>query len=95
MLSAQTGTIKGTVSDAKTKEFLIGTTVVIKGTTQGAVTDFDGNYIIPKVEPGNYTLAISFISYDPQEFQIEVKANEETIVNVDLAPAAIFLNETQ
>lgn len=94
-LTAQTGTIKGNVSDAKTKEFLIGTTVVIKGTTTGSITDFDGNYIITKVEPGNYTLAISFISYDPQEFQIEVKANEEIVINVELAPATLDIGEVQ
>lgn len=94
-LAAQTGTIKGTVSDVKTGESLIGTTVFIKGTTQGAITDFDGNYIITKVEPGNYTLAISFISYDPQAFQIEVKANEETLVNVDLAPATLEIEGVQ
>lgn len=94
-LTAQTGTIRGTVSDTKTKEFLIGTTVVIKGTTTGSITDFDGNYIISKVEPGNYTLAISFISYDPQEFQIEVKAYEESVINVELAPATLEIGEVQ
>lgn len=95
MLSAQTGSIKGAVSDAKTKETLIGTTVVIKGTTQGTITDFDGNYIITKVQPGSYTLLISFISYDPQEFQIEVKANVETVINVALEPATLHIGEVQ
>ncbi|MCY1722580.1 TonB-dependent receptor [Prolixibacteraceae bacterium Z1-6] len=89
LVTAQTGTIKGTVHDSKTNESLIGTTVYIKGSTQGTITDFDGNYIISKVTPGNYTLAISFISYDPQEFQIEVKANEEIVVDVALAPATL------
>jgi outer membrane receptor protein involved in Fe transport len=95
LVTAQTGTIIGTVSDSKTNESLIGTTVYIKGTTQGAITDFDGNYIIQKVEPGKYTLAVSFISYDPQEFEIEVKANEETVVNVSLAPATLDIGEVQ
>lgn len=95
LLSAQTGTIKGNVNDAKTNEFLIGTTVVIKGTTQGSITNFDGNYLITKVEPGKYTLAVSFISYDPQEFQIEVKANEATVINIELAPATLEIGEIQ
>ena len=89
LVTAQTGTIKGTVTDSKTNEALIGTTVLIKGTTQGTITDFDGNFIIPNVEPGILTLQISFISYDTQEQEIEVKANEETVVNVSLVPATL------
>lgn len=95
LVTAQAGTIRGSVSDIKTNEFLIGTTVYIKGSTQGAITDFDGNYLITKVEPGKYTLAISFISYDPQEFGIEVKAAEETVVNAALSPAICDVGEVQ
>jgi len=86
---AQTGTVKGTVTDAKNNESLIGTTVMIKGTTIGTTTDFDGNYLIPKVQPGKHTLVVSFISYDPQEMEIEVKADEEKVINVALQPATI------
>lgn len=89
LVTAQTGTIKGTVTDAETNEALIGTTVFIKGTTQGTVTNFEGNYTIPNLEPGTYTLAISFISYDPQEFQVEVKADEETVQDVALKTATV------
>lgn len=95
IVTAQTGTIKGTVTDTKTNEFLIGTTVVIKGTTQGAITDFDGNYMIPNVNPGKYTLAVSFISYDSQAFEIEVKTNQETLINVALAPATLEIEGVQ
>ena len=86
---AQTGTVKGTVTDAKNNESLIGTTVMIKGTTIGTTTDFDGNYLIPKVQPGKHTLVVSFISYDPQEMEIEVKADEEKVINIKLEPATI------
>ncbi len=89
MVTAQTGTIKGTVTDAETNEALIGTTVFIKGTTQGTITNFDGNYVIPKLEPGSYILAISFISYDTQEITVEVKADEEVILDVKLLPATL------
>lgn len=50
---AQTGVICGTVTDAKMKEPLIGASVVIEGTTVGAITDIDGNFRIEKVKPGN------------------------------------------
>ena len=64
---------------------------MIKGTTTGTITDFDGNYLIPKVQPGKHILLVSFISYDPQEIEVDVKANEETIINVALAPATLQL----
>ncbi|WP_304957893.1 hypothetical protein, partial [uncultured Parabacteroides sp.] len=40
---AQTGVICGTVTDAKFKDALIGASVVIEGTTVGAITDVEGN----------------------------------------------------
>ena len=39
---AQTGILRGKVTDAETGEELIGTTVVVTGTTKGTITDFDG-----------------------------------------------------
>jgi len=88
-VTAQNGSIKGNVTDASNNESLIGTTVMLKGTTTGSITDFDGNFIIPNVASGNYTLVISFISYDSQEKEIEVKSGQETLVNVKLAPATL------
>ncbi|MCK3686408.1 TonB-dependent receptor [Maribellus sp. YY47] len=92
---ADNGSLKGTVIDAKTKESLIGTTVMVKETSQGTITDFDGNFLIQKVQPGRYTLLVSFISYDPQELNIEVKSNEETVLNVALSPATLELEGVQ
>ena len=88
-VTAQTGMIKGKVIDASNNESLIGTTVMLKGTTTGTITDFDGNYSILNIDPGKYTLVISFISYDSQEKEIEVRSGEETVVNIELAPATI------
>jgi outer membrane receptor protein involved in Fe transport len=92
---AQKGSVKGTVKDAKTQELLIGTTVLIKGTTQGTITDFDGNYTLPGVEPGSHTLVVSFISYEPQEIPVELKAGEETELNVALEPAMLDIGEVK
>ncbi|MBN2636174.1 MAG: carboxypeptidase-like regulatory domain-containing protein, partial [Prolixibacteraceae bacterium] len=75
LVSAQTGTIKGIVTDAQTKESLIGATIVIKGTTRGSTTNFDGNYIITDLDAGIDTLVVSFISYDAQEIVVDIKAN--------------------
>ena len=92
---AQSGTIKGIVTDSKTNESLIGTTVLIQGTTQGTITDFDGNYIIPKVNPGTYNLVISFISYETQIIKVDVSDNQETMLNVSLSPATLDIDEVK
>ncbi len=92
---AQNAAIKGIVTDSKTRESLIGTTILIQGTTKGTITDFDGHYIIQNINPGTYNLVISFISYETQVIRTEVKAGEETLVNVALDPATLDIGEVQ
>jgi outer membrane receptor for ferrienterochelin and colicin len=60
---AQTGSITGAIKDAATGEAIIGANVVIQGTTVGAATDVEGNFTIPKVKPGTYTLVVSYVTY--------------------------------
>lgn len=92
---AQTGIIKGTVSDANTKETLIGATVALQGTTNGAITDFDGNFRIEKVAKGSYNLVISYISYDNTIVRVEVTSGLETDVKIELKPASVDIEEVQ
>ena len=74
---------------------MIGTTVLIQGTTQGTITNFDGEFIIPKVNPGSYNLVVSFISYESQIIRVEVTNNKETVVNVALEPATLDIGEVK
>ena len=77
--------ISGTVVDA-TGETVIGATVMVKGTSIGTVTDFDGNFKI-KAEPGA-TLVFSFIGYQTQELpakngmKITMKDNAKELAEV-------------
>ncbi|WP_282133945.1 TonB-dependent receptor [Seonamhaeicola maritimus] len=54
--------ISGNVKD-QTGTPLGGVNVILDGTSKGAVTDFDGNYVINDVENGTYTLSATFIGY--------------------------------
>jgi len=92
---AQTGVIKGIITDANTKETLIGATVSIQGTTKGASTDFDGNYRIEKVKAGSYNLVISYISYDNQIVRAEVAEGKETVINFELKSASVDIDEVK
>ena len=67
-LYAQQFNITGVVTDKKLKEPIIGASVIVKGTTYGTVTDFDGNFTL-QVSKGN-VLVISFIGYTTQEIKV-------------------------
>jgi TonB-dependent starch-binding outer membrane protein SusC len=73
-------TVSGTLKDGATNEPLIGASVVVKGTTNGAITDTDGKYQL-KVADGNGTLVFSFVGYEPQELPI----NNRTVIDLSLS----------
>ena len=62
----QNGTATGTVVDAMGP--VIGASVVVKGTTNGVITDFDGNFSLSNVKKGDI-LEISFVGYATQEIK--------------------------
>lgn len=61
----QTSEITGVVTDAETGETLIGVSVAEKGTTNGTMTDVDGQYAINV--PAGATLVFTYVGYDKQE----------------------------
>ena len=61
----QDGTATGVVKDAL-GETVIGASVVVKGTTNGTITDFDGNFSLSGVKKGDI-IQISFVGYQTQE----------------------------
>ncbi len=83
----QTLTVSGTIKD-KTGEVIIGATVVVEGTTKGAITDIDGKYSLTDV-PSNGTLAFSFIGFKTQKIPIDGK----TQINVVLEDESIGIGE--
>jgi outer membrane receptor protein involved in Fe transport len=85
-----TGKIAGKVTDAQTKEALIGANAVVVGTTLGAASDVDGNYFIINIPPGTVSLRISAVGYAPTTVSdIKVVVDQTTRINVELQPQAI------
>lgn len=85
-MSAQTSSVRGTLKDA-TGEPLIGASVIEKGTTNGAITDIDGNYTI-SVSP-NATLDFSYMGFITQS----VAVNGRSAIDVVLEEDVKFLDE--
>ncbi|MFA9390784.1 MAG: SusC/RagA family TonB-linked outer membrane protein [Prolixibacteraceae bacterium] len=84
---AQTKTITGSVTDGTTGELLVGVTIVVQGTTNGTITDIDGNYRI-LAELGN-TLRYTFIGFK----KVEIVVGSEDVVNIKMEPEYENLGE--
>lgn len=84
---SQVKTISGKITDAGNGEMLPGVSVVVKGTTKGTATNFDGDYKID-VE-ANQTLIFSFIGYTTQEIVV----GSENVINVKLELSVENLEE--
>ena len=87
LYAQQTGTIVGLVSDREMNdEPLPFTNVLIKGTTKGTTTDFDGLYELDGLEPGTYTVVFSFLGYETVEIpDVAVVAGNVTELNVPMS----------
>ena len=81
LLFAQTGSIKGNVKDLKTSEALIGATVSIQGTTSGAITDVEGNFLLPKVAVGKQVIVMSYVSYKAKSLEVDVESGKQIVIS--------------
>ncbi len=87
MVLAQTN-VSGTVSSAEDNMPLPGVSIIIKGTTTGVTTDFDGNYTI-STPNANSVLMFSYIGFETQEISV----NGRNTVNVTMSVSAQALDE--
>lgn len=78
---AQEGMVRGTVYDADDGTTLPGASILIKGTTQGTVTDVDGKFSL-MVGP-NTTLEVSFIGYKTQEVLVQPNSTADVYLEAE------------
>ncbi len=86
-LYAQNKTVSGTVVDG-TGESVIGASVLVKGTTNGVITDIDGNFTLNDV-PANGTIQVSYVGYKTQDVSVTGK----TVIKVTLQEDTEMLDE--
>ncbi|AUD00559.1 TonB-dependent receptor [Spirosoma pollinicola] len=92
--TVQAATLKGTITDARTGEPLIGATVMLANTKFGGTVGLDGNYVIKGVPAGTYTFTAQYISYQKTQ-KVIVVGNELGVVihNFALAESSHDLTE--
>lgn len=87
---AQNFVVKGTVVSHEDNEPLIGVTILQEGTTNGVVTDMDGNYSLEVKGASNATLVFSYIGYAAQSHKVNASTG---VLNVSLKSDAELIDE--
>lgn len=87
------GTIRGNVKDKNTQETIVGAIISIDSTTNGGVTDTDGNFKLI-VGLGTHNLKASYLGYTTLiKYNIAVTSGNAQVVNFELEPASSELAE--
>ncbi|MCX6139066.1 MAG: TonB-dependent receptor [Ignavibacteriales bacterium] len=87
---AQSGSIRGTITDKENKSSIPGANIVVQGTKRGAITDPDGRFQIPDLPVGSYIIQISFLGYEPQRIaDVIVKSARSTVLDAELKPSVL------
>ncbi|MEM9934219.1 MAG: TonB-dependent receptor [Bacteroidota bacterium] len=95
VLSAQnTGSLGGTVTDAKTGKPLIRATVLIQGTQLGALTDSIGRYLIRNVPAKTYNVESKYLGYTTNtKFNIVIRSEGNIDLNFEMEESSVALEE--
>ncbi len=91
---SNSGVIKGRVFNSKTNEGVPFATIQIWGTTIGAVSDFDGNFMFTGVKPGYVELRVSSVGYNPYISSALLVTNSNPVnIEIPLEELAINVGE--
>lgn len=88
------GKIIGKVFDKMNNEPLIGSVVLIDGTSIGTQANFDGEYELSNLSPGTYKLVFKYVSYETKIVEgINVAAGKATTLNMSMSESSKSLQE--
>jgi len=89
-----TGKLSGTIKDAQTGEPLIGANVLLEGTTLGATTNFNGEFVVLNIPSGKYAIKFSYIGYETLLMRnVSITVDQTTFLKVTLQPESIQVDE--
>lgn len=91
---AQSGNIRGKVTDKRTGEPLPFVNIIVKGTTTGAATDVDGTYEIRNLDPGTYSLVARLVGHETLEVTgVVVTSGGTSVRNFTMSDASVQMSE--
>jgi len=95
-IQAQTAQISGRVIDATNNEPLPFANVVVKGTTIGATTDFDGGFVITGLKPGFVSLQATYVGYrNTESAEIQLTNAKAEYLEIAMENAGVALEEVE
>lgn len=84
------GSIKGIVRNMEAKTPVVGANVLVQGTLLGASTNLDGEYVIPRVPVGTYSVAVTMVGYRAKMIaDVQVRKDATTDLAVELEEVAL------
>jgi iron complex outermembrane recepter protein len=93
--------ISGTITDANTKEPLIGVSIQVKGKIIGTVTDVKGEFSLNTSTPLPFSLVVSYVGFESQDIQVTsnntnlvIKLEEQSILGQEVVVAASRVEES-
>lgn len=92
-LEDNSASLSGYANDTLSGETLIGATVLLKGTKQGAFSNKSGFFSIKNIKPGKYTVVVSFLGYEKIEKEFVFKPKESRRETFKLKPSSISTSE--
>ncbi|MEO0779136.1 MAG: TonB-dependent receptor [Bacteroidota bacterium] len=93
-LVAQSGIIKGTITNSINNEPISFATVLVLGTDSGTTSDLDGNYEVRGLAPGLYSIRASYVGFDDfTEYEIQVFNNKPAEIDIQMSEAVQELEE--
>ena len=94
LFSQEQGSVMGTILDKEmNNEPMLFAHVQIKNTPISVQTNFHGNFEIAGIDPGNYTLLVSYLGYETLEIPISIEENKITQVINELEAKKISLQD--
>ena len=82
-MTAQSGSITGSVTDSNSNDPLPGVNVIVKNTTNGTNTDFNGNFSVDNVSAGD-VLVFSYLGYKTYEYTVSNSFNVSISLDEDI-----------
>ena len=91
--AAATGRIEGMVVESRSQRPLAGATVLVAGTTRGAMTNDEGRFVLVDVPAGRHQLSARRIGFESASLTVTVTSGQTTTANFNLTETAIRLDE--
>ena len=88
-------TISGIVIDQRTKNPLPGVNVAVRDAGLGAVTDYQGGFVIKTIPAGSYDLSVSLIGYRNRTIHVTVDSVKNTLLEIKLTPTLLAMQPVE